>query len=198
MTFQSRSQAQQDLFVWNILQNKTDGLFLDIGSHDPVYINNTYELEQKKGWRGYLFDIDRKWAAPTAARRASPFVCADLTTFDWTSFIHSKGISGKRFDYMSFDIDRASLLAVRRFPFNEISFSIATVEHDSYRFGEAVATEMRELFGRNGYDILCKDVKLNGIPYEDWYVHTSLLEQTPEIERFRCEGLEYSEILKKL
>jgi len=99
---------------------------------------------------------------------------------------------------MSFDIDHASLPALRRFPFNEISFSVATVEHDSYRFGEATANEMRDMFEKNGYVILCKDVKLNGFPYEDWYVHSSLLAQSPEIERFRCEGLEYSDILKKI
>lgn len=194
MNFHSRSQAQQDLFVWSLLP-KRDGSFLDIGSHDPMYINNTYELERSKGWRGFLFDVDAKWIKPTQMNRLSPFVYADMTNFDWTTFIQTYKLSGKRFDYMSFDIDHASLPALRRFPFNEISFSVATVEHDSYRFGQGVADEMREIFAKNGYEILCRDVMLDE-PYEDWYVHPSLLAENPSAERFRCDKVHFSEIIK--
>ena len=35
-------QAEQDKFVLNMLKNKKNGFFLEIGSHDPVQINNTY------------------------------------------------------------------------------------------------------------------------------------------------------------
>jgi len=42
----SNSQAAQDIFVLKCLKNKTEGTFVEIGSHDPILINNTYLLEK--------------------------------------------------------------------------------------------------------------------------------------------------------
>ena len=35
-------QALQDKFVLNVLKNKKNGTFLDMGAHEPIHINNTY------------------------------------------------------------------------------------------------------------------------------------------------------------
>ena len=34
------SQACQDKFIVNVLKEKRDGFFLEIGSNDPIVINN--------------------------------------------------------------------------------------------------------------------------------------------------------------
>lgn len=39
-------QALQDEFVLTVLNNKKNGYFLEIGSYDPIIINNTYILEK--------------------------------------------------------------------------------------------------------------------------------------------------------
>ena len=39
-------QAQQDKFVLNVLNEKKNGYFLEIGSNHPININNTYLLEK--------------------------------------------------------------------------------------------------------------------------------------------------------
>lgn len=186
------SQARQDEFVWLVLQI-SNGTFLDIGSHDPITISNTYALEQM-GWHGFLFDIDPRWIEPVARTRRSPLLVADVSTFDWAKFLEDNHLAGTQMDYLSFDVDEASLATLRRFPFDRVSFRVCTIEHDRYRFGQAVATEMREILQRNGYILVCKDVTNQGSPYEDWYVHPSLQSR---VEGFACDHQEWTEVLKK-
>jgi len=40
-------QAEQDKFILNVLKEKKDGFFLEIGSNHPININNTFVLETK-------------------------------------------------------------------------------------------------------------------------------------------------------
>jgi hypothetical protein len=189
----SNSQAKQDVFVQS-LSKKNNGLFFDIGSHHPIRINNTYALEQI-GWKGYLFDIDNSWEFLTTQTRRSKFICTDVRSYNWDLFLEQEGIVGSTFDYLSFDVDEASLVTLKRFPFEKIKFNICTVEHDRYRFGLDVATEMRRIMTDNGYKLLCKDICNDGYPYEDWYVHSSFMGEN-EIQSKYCESLEWSEALK--
>ena len=48
-------QAEQDKFVLHVLQHKQNGYFLEIGSNNPITINNTYLLE-KVDWQGIIVD----------------------------------------------------------------------------------------------------------------------------------------------
>ena len=50
------SQVGQDRWVINILNNKKNGYFLDIGAHDGKYLSNTYLLEKKYGWNGLCIE----------------------------------------------------------------------------------------------------------------------------------------------
>ena len=43
-------QAEQDKFVLMMLNKKTNGFFLEIGSSDPIYVNNTFVLENSYNW----------------------------------------------------------------------------------------------------------------------------------------------------
>lgn len=54
-----QSQAGQDIFVVNVLNNKRDGYFIEIGSHDYKYHNNSFVLEKQLGWKGIMIDIDK-------------------------------------------------------------------------------------------------------------------------------------------
>ena len=45
-------QAGQDKYVLTMLKNKTNGVFLEIGSNHPIKINNSYLLESKYDWKG--------------------------------------------------------------------------------------------------------------------------------------------------
>jgi len=54
-------QAQQDKFILNILKNKRNGYFLEIGSNHPSYINNTFSLETQFGWRGIMVEYENRF-----------------------------------------------------------------------------------------------------------------------------------------
>jgi len=51
-------QAEQDKFVLNILKNKQNGYFLEIGSNHPVNINNSYLLETQYNWKGIMVEYN--------------------------------------------------------------------------------------------------------------------------------------------
>lgn len=55
-------QAEQDKFVLNILNNKKNGFFLELGSNHPIIINNTYVLEKEYNWKGIMVEYDKKMA----------------------------------------------------------------------------------------------------------------------------------------
>lgn len=188
--FLTKSQARQDEFVYRIL-SKTNGTFFDIGSQNPIDINNTYALEQL-GWSGYLFDINPGVSEITKASRKSKFTLTDVSTFDWDTFLTENNLLNTRIDYLSFDVDEASLSTMRRFPFDKVSFNVCTIEHDRYRFGQEVADEMRNIMHSYGYSIVCKDVTNLNQPYEDWYVHKDL------VCNLYYENMEWSDILKNI
>lgn len=193
---ESKSQSGQDIFVYNIMSHKKNGTFLEIGGHHPIYISNTYELE-KLGWSGYTFDIDPTFQDLYKRTRSCKFIIADMTTFDWNTFLTQNNLVNKTIDYLSFDIDEASLPALKIFPFDKIKFNVMTIEHDKYRFGQRVADEMRDIILKHGYQIICKDIKNNNYPYEDWYVHSDFLTENPHIHKYICENEEWSDIINQ-
>lgn len=51
------SQYQQDkLLNEHIFKNKRNGIFVDIGAHDGISINNTYFYEKELGWTGICIE----------------------------------------------------------------------------------------------------------------------------------------------
>ena len=151
-----------------------NGVFMEIGSHHPTRISNTYAL-QKLGWTGVLIDKDWKWLFPTwimRGRRAR-FKRADATKIDWVRALSDFGLIAGRIDYLSIDVDRDSLACLRRFPFHLVNCNAVTVEHDSYRFGKEVAHEMRSVMKNAGYKAYQLDVKCGECPFEDWWIPES-------------------------
>ena len=51
----SYSQEGEDLILNRFLEDKTEGLYVDVGAHHPKRFSNTY-LFYKKGWRGINID----------------------------------------------------------------------------------------------------------------------------------------------
>ena len=54
-------QIQQDKFVLNVLKNKKNGFFVEIGSYDPILINNSYILEKNYKWNGIMIEYSNEW-----------------------------------------------------------------------------------------------------------------------------------------
>ena len=199
-TFTSYSQCGQDMFAYSVCATDK-GTFLDIGACYATKSNNTYGLECK-GWSGITIDYCGDYAAQYTGVRKAPLTVLDMTAIDWDAFIAEHPMLQDTVDYMSFDIDEASLQVLRKFPFDRLRFRALTVEHDAYRRGDAVRKEIRSILKNAGYDAIATDVMVrimwNGRPeavaFEDWYVRPELVDMRVA-NRFRCHAKLWSEVL---
>lgn len=58
---ESKSQINQDLFVLNELDFKTNGYFVEFGATNGIDLSNSYLLERNFGWSGILAEPARCW-----------------------------------------------------------------------------------------------------------------------------------------
>ena len=167
--FQSQSwQAQQDIFVHDRLGDT--GTFLDIGACEPKDLSNTYALEQV-GWTGTLIEAGPEQCARLRAQRTARVIHADATKVDWAALYPSPVL----IDYLSLDIDDATLPCLQRMPLiGKLRFKIITIEHDAYRLGNGPRDAMRAILSAAGYHLERADVcSAQGgptNPFEDWWV----------------------------
>ena len=54
------SQNNEQLHIIRLLKEKTNGVFLDIGSNDGITLSNTYALAKYYGWVGLLVEASPK------------------------------------------------------------------------------------------------------------------------------------------
>lgn len=181
----SNSQSGQDIFVRLVFGRNFCGRFLDIGCCHPVDISNTYQLELE-GWGGVLIDQDKNAIDLCKVQRLANSIHADATTFDYRS------LGDECFDYVSLDVDAASLLTLEQVLKCGVEASVWTIEHDAYRFGDEPRREMRKLMKNAGYYLLCSDVKNGGCPYEDWWIKPIFF---PTLRKFECDGHDWEEIV---
>lgn len=200
----SNSQSGQDLFVSYVLNGKMNGFFLEIGASDPIILSNTYLLETKYGWNGLMVEVDQSCKQRYDDLRKSKYVIIDATLVGYEQlFLEYK--FPKQMDYLQIDLEVSNrstlttleILEKTIFP-NHI-FSTVTFEHDIYT-GDfyQTRTKSREIFERNGYIIVFKDVQNNECAYEDWYIHpTSADVNMNFINKIkRKESMDWSTVLE--
>jgi hypothetical protein len=171
----SNSQAGQESFVLNCLNEKTNGFYIEIGSNDPFAWNNTYLLETKYGWSGVAFEIQQSLVDSYNNNRKNKCIQADATKFDYLNYFKENNVP-QRIDYLQLDIEPASqtLAAMYALPFNEYRFSVITFEHDLYadKNNLLIKSESAEFLKRNGYRLAVENVN-DGIEeriFEDWWI----------------------------
>ena len=176
------SAESQDLFVASVLDNKTQGTFLEIGSREPRYKNNTYLLEQIYGWRGIAVEWDKQFADIYNQDRLSPCICADATELEYAELIETAGF-GAHIDYLQIDLETdTGLKTLQNFDLVRNTFSVITYEHDygSQPGGAHAREESRRILEAAGYTRVISDAatqhNVTGLtPYanqsnEDWYI----------------------------
>lgn len=182
------SQVAQDLFALNKLNSKRNGTFVDIGSNDPITINNTYLLESEYDWEGISIEIDKKWESVHNSIRKSKLIVEDALKVNYrkvfADFLEKRQQKEKNFDYLSLDLEPAevTLQCLMLLPLNEYRFSVITYEHDFYRFGDYYRKTSRDILTSHGYSLAVPDVldriDSNGVPFgnsfEDWWIDTRL------------------------
>jgi FkbM family methyltransferase len=73
----SKSQLFQDLFVQFILNEKTNGTFLEFGATNGLELSNSFLLEKKFGWTGVLAEPSPQWHSQLFENRPNSNIITD-------------------------------------------------------------------------------------------------------------------------
>jgi hypothetical protein len=115
------SQVQQDMFVAQVLNYKTNGTFVDIGAAHPIKINNTYKLEDDLNWSGVSIDFGPPQCVglPEGSEfeftsseyeefwnkyRKTPIIVGDALEIDYKELFEKYNLP-KTIDYLTVDIE---------------------------------------------------------------------------------------------
>ncbi len=172
------SQAWQDEFVANILGFKRNGYYLDIGSFSAISTSNTYFFESELGWKGICVEKNPGHAEEYKVRNCR-FINDDATVLDYKKLLKEQGFPAQ-VDFLSVDIDESSAEALKVLPLDDYRFSVITIEHDAYRFGDTLRTAEREILSKH-YSLICSNVLVPlgcgmgpNLPFEDWWVDANV------------------------
>lgn len=176
-------QAEQDKFVLNVLNNKKNGYFLEIGSNNPININNSYLLESKYDWKGIMVEYDSNFLPLYKEHRPNSIhIINDATKVDYKS-VFEKNNMPLSFDYLQIDLEANNGSTIKTLQkldneiFDTYKFATVTFEHDIYHTNFAnTRSESRNIFKKRGYVCVFEDINDEGNPYEDWYVHPDLVD----------------------
>jgi len=162
----SYSQSGQDLYAFEKANKILNGFYIEIGACHPVDNSNSYMLE-KIGWNGISFEISNitdLWYKS----RINKIVICDATNFDFLSCFTENKVP-LQIDYLSLDIDGATLDCLRNLPLHQFRFNSITIEHDEYHRGSDMKNEMRSILSHYGYFLDKPDVSSHNLIYEDWW-----------------------------
>lgn len=177
-------QAEQDKFVMNVLKEKRSGFFLEIGSNHPIDINNTYLLESSYGWRGIMVEYNEVFLPLYKEHRPNSIhIIQDATQVNYKKILDDNNFP-TGMDYLQIDLEAnngSTLQTLEKLDsevFDTYKFATVTFEHDIYHTNYNNTREKsRSIFSKRGYVRVFEDINNTGInPYEDWYVHPSLVD----------------------
>lgn len=190
------SQIGQDYWVINeVFYQKKNGFFLEIGSADGIYINNTYLLEKRYNWNGICIEVNPETFNKLQVNRKC--TCLNVCIDDKEGEVDF-AISGLFSGIIDQDTDNKNyegkLIKIKTLPLIDIlkkynapkiidyfSIDVEGAEtrilrnfpFDEYRFLsltiERPKTEIQELLDKHGY-ILVKRVP----GMDDFYIHKSI------------------------
>lgn len=198
----SFSQAGQDIFVRKVLKNKMNGHFLEIGSNDPIKINNTFVLEKQNNWTGIMVEIDHKFLNSYKTHRPNSIhVIQNAVEVDYLNILSTNNFP-TNLDYLQIDLEVSNkstinvLLNLNKTVFNIYKFAVVTFEHDIYT-GDYYDTRntSRNIFENRGYVRVFSDIKNEGSKFEDWYVHPELVDMKPLQQIITDDSFEWSDAI---
>ena len=166
------SQCLQDIFVLTMLDGKTDGTYLEIGSAEP-YIGNNTALLEKLGWSGISIEIDKELCDLFKRKRNNPVINMNAVDYDYTSV---RGIV----DYLQLDCDPPEITyqILTRLNFDHCKYKVITYEHDYYvDESKTYRDKSRSFLKSKGYMLIAGNVAPNDTDnFEDWWIHPELVD----------------------
>lgn len=166
------SQCYQDMFVLTMLNGKRNGTFLEIGSADPYYGNNTMLLEKLYKWNGISIDYDENAVNEFNKHRLNNALLADATKINYNELLE---VMPHYIDYLQIDCDPplVSYNVLLAIPFNNYQFGVITFEHDNYNdLDSDVMNKSRNYLKSLGYELVVNNISPdNYSSFEDWWVN---------------------------
>jgi hypothetical protein len=195
----SYSDAGQDLMVKLLLGSKTAGIFVEIGSQDPIKNNNTFLLETSLDWSGIAFELRSTYVRFYNWRRRNPCIQGDATKIDYRAYFRERGYP-PRIDFLQVDIEpaQATLDALRTLPHDEYRFSIIAFEHDGYQNDNEITNSSRSFLMRLGYHLLVENVMIRGAAFEDWWIDPTASSSFLTLAKMQLASMDYSLALEEL
>lgn len=160
----SQYNGFQDVFALFINQYQP-GFVVDIGCRDRVGSNSLLLL--KRGWGGVGADINDH----------------SSVWKDYPKFFHQINASIKEdvdrlfanvpsiVDFLSIDVDEASLQCLYNINFDDFKFKCICIEHDFYIHGEKLRSPQRTVLEKNGYKRIIQTAA------EDWWIYPKLIDK---------------------
>lgn len=167
------SRHFQDMFVLAVVDGKSNGTFVEIGSGHPTLFNNTKLLEEDYDWKGISIDNSERMCHLFSRERKTSIILADAANIDY-SLLFKQNCLEEHSDFLRINAENASLEALRRIPFKSYEFSVIQFQHNACWWGNEFREESRKILNKAGYVLLVPDVAINEKDnYEDWWVHPS-------------------------
>lgn len=175
---QNHSQSLQDMFVLTANQGKRNQWYLEVGSAEPFYHNNTALLETNFAWQGISIDIDAAKVQDFKSNRINPVICQDAMALDFQALLRDHG-APRDLGYLQIDCDppQNSYNILTRMPWQQHRFAVITFEHDFYA-DQSIRDLSRQFLTSQGYELMASDIAFDSThSYEDWWVHPELVSQ---------------------
>jgi hypothetical protein len=196
------SDCKQDAFAAHILNFLKNGTYLDIGGCHSIYSNNSFFFDNILDWRGICIEINSLYNDTYNSRKNCKYLNADATLIDYKKIFNENNIPNV-IDYLSLDVDAASLTVLNKLPFNDFKFKVITIEHDAYLYGDTYRVPQRNILMDNGYILLCGNVYVEehgnssgNREFEDWWIHPDFFEKDL-ILKLISDKISPTEILNK-
>jgi hypothetical protein len=183
-------------FALSILNNKTDGHYVELGSAGPIQGNTTYRMENEFGWKGVGFDLDQNKVNEYNSIRKNPCLLQDATKFNFLQYFEENNFP-KQIDYLQIDIeapinqggrpiDRLGqpLLGLIALPLNTYRFTVVSFEHEfiiHYK-NDRLRDAQREIMDNLGYSLVRK------FGHEDWWVDSTVIPYMQYKEYFKFDS----------
>jgi len=171
-------KSNQEDFVLDLLGNKKNGYYVELGAFHSKNGSNTYNLENEFDWNGVSFEIVPEFHKEFSENRKNPCILGDATQFDYIKYFEENNFPNQ-IDYLQVDIDSGydmngrpvgnhyltlhGLIAV---PLNKYRFTVITFEHDANMYWKNIAMRdaQREILDSLGYSLVVRTES------EDWWV----------------------------
>lgn len=199
------SQIGQDFIADKILNHKRNGFFVEVGGYHPFLYSNSYFFESNLAWDGIIFEINKECCKLIKNKRKCLTIESDILKVDQKSL---ESYLPKRVDFLSIDIEPnlGNLIALKKFINLPVRYSFLTFEHSEGRENsknQKIQDKGFQMLTAKNYYRIAKDVLLNNLSTEDWYIDLQAEEflNTKVInalkESSNVEYLELTDIAKK-